>query len=196
MGINLSKGQKISLEKESGGGLTKVTMGLGWDARQAKGFMSKLFGGGGGDIDLDASAVLFNEQKQMTDTVWFGQLRSKDGAVVHTGDNMTGEGEGDDEQIIVDLSALPANVTDLVFVVSSFRGDTFDQIENAFCRIVDTPKNSEIARFQLSGGGSHTALVMARLSKGSGGWDMTAIGEPTSGRTFQDMMPAITAALG
>lgn len=195
--VNLSKGQSISLEKPGGGGLTRVVMGLGWDVRKSKGLFGGLLGGGGGgDIDLDASCLMFDGGGQVLDTVWFGQLRSKDGSIIHTGDNLTGAGDGDDEQIRVDLTAVPSNVRTLIFTVSSFRGDTFDRIENAYCRLVDETTGQERARYDLTGSGAHTAQVMARVSRdGSGGWTMTAIGATTHGRTFQQMMPAIQAAL-
>src|SRR4051812_12964011 len=127
MGVSLTKGQRISLQKEGGGALTKVIMGLGWDAKKKKaGFLG--FGGGSQEIDLDASCLLFDESRSLVDAVWFRQLKSRDGSIVHTGDNRTGAGEGDDEQIIVDLSAVPATVKSLVFVVNSFTGQDFSQI--------------------------------------------------------------------
>ncbi len=192
--VSLQKGQSVRLEKTGGGTLTRVTMGIGWDVRKAKG-LAGFFGGGGGDIDLDASCLLFDANRQMTDSVWFRQLKSTDGSIVHTGDNRTGAGDGDDEQIIVDLGALPAMVAVLVFTVNSFQGDTFDRIENAYCRLVDTTTNKELARYDLTGAGSHTGQVMAKLTRGAGGWDMKAIGERTNGRTFHDMMPTIAAHL-
>ncbi len=102
MTVNLQKGQKISLSKEGGGALTRVTMGLGWDAIKSKGFLG--FGAKTESVDLDASVVMFDESNRPVDTVWFRQLKSKDGSIVHTGDNRTGAGDGDDEQINVDLS--------------------------------------------------------------------------------------------
>lgn len=188
--ISLQKGQTISLAKSNGAGLRKVVMGLGWDVRKPK----KLFGVFGGEakaIDLDASCLMFGADGALLDTIWFGQLRSRDGAVTHTGDNRTGAGDGDDEQIVVDLEQTPPAARTLVFTVSSFRNDTFDQIENAYCRLVDSGGNKELARYDLSGSGPHTGQVMAKLVRGSEGWSFTAIGERTSGRTFHDMMPAI-----
>lgn len=192
--VNLKKGQSVRLEKSGGGTLSKTTMGIGWDVRKPKG-LGKLFGGGGGDIDLDASCLLFDASRQLLDSVWFRQLKSKEGSIVHTGDNRTGAGDGDDEQIIVDLMALPASVSFLVFTVNSFQGDTFDRIENAYCRLVDSSTGVELARYDLTGSGSHTGQVMAKVTRGSGGWDMKAIGERTTGRTFHDMMPVIVAHL-
>lgn len=194
MAINLQKGQKISLEKEAGHTLSKVVMGLGWDAKKTKG---GLFGLGKKDqeIDLDASCVLFDEQNNPVDVVWFRQLASRDGSIKHTGDNRTGAGDGDDEQIIVNLASIPANVKSLVFVVNSFTGQSFAEIENAFCRIIDGGSNAEVARYNLSCNGSHTAMIMSKVYRHSGEWKMHAIGESSSGRTFQDLMPAMLAHL-
>ena len=199
MAVNLSKGQKISLEKEAGGTLTNIVMGLGWDVAQApkRGGLMGMLGGGGGNqsIDLDASCVLFDDANQPVDSVWFQQLTSKDGSIQHTGDNLTGAGDGDDEQIRVDLSRVPANVKTLMFVVNSFTGQNFSQVQNAFCRVVNAGNNQEVARFNLSAQGPHTAQIMARLYRHSGEWKMAAIGEAASGRTFHDLMPAMKAAL-
>lgn len=193
MAINLQKGQKISLEKESGGGgLTKVIMGLGWDAVKKGGF----FGfGGDTEIDLDASCLMFDEAGKSVDAVWFRQLKSLDGSIVHTGDNRTGAGDGDDEQIIVNLSSVPANVKSLVFTVNSFTGQDFSQVANAFCRIVNASNNQEIARFNLSVQGKHSAQIMAKVYRHGGEWKMHAIGENGVGRTFNDLLPQITSHL-
>jgi len=193
MAVNLTKGQKISLEKESGSTLAKVVMGLGWDALKKKSFLG--FGGGGGSIDLDASCAMFDEGKNILDIVWFKQLKSKDGSVVHTGDNLTGDGDGDDEQIIVDLSQVPGNVASLVFTVNSFRGQTFNEVENSYCRLLDAANKKEVAKFNLSGGGTHNAMIMAKVYRHKGEWKMHAIGEPTSGRTIQELIPGMLAHL-
>ena len=193
MAISLAKGQKISLEKEAGGSLTDIVMGLGWDVAQVKGFLGKMKEGAA--VDLDASCVLFDESGQPIDQVWFSQLTSKDGSIIHTGDNLTGAGDGDDEQIIVQLAKVPSNVKSLMFVVNSFTGQNFSQIENAFCRIVNGSNNQEIARYNLSAQGSHNAQIMAKVYRHNGEWKMHAIGEVSNGRTFQDLMPAMKAAL-
>ena len=195
MALNLEKGQKISLSKEAGGNLTKVTMGLGWDAVKKGGMLGGLFGSNGGSIDLDASCVMFDEGNKIIDTVWFRQLKSKDGSVVHTGDNLTGEGEGDDEQIIVSLDKVPANIKALVFTVNSFTGQTFDSIESAYCRMVDSSNNKEIARYTLSGKGSHSAQIMAKLYRHNDEWKMHAIGENGFGRTIEALLPQIITHL-
>lgn len=193
MAVNLQKGQKISLEKEAGGALRRVTMGLGWDAVKRGGFFG--FGGSSAEIDLDASCVMFDEANQPLDVVWFRQLRSKDGSVTHTGDNRTGAGDGDDEQIIVDLASVPANVKSLVFTVNSFTGQTFAQVQNAFCRILNSADNREIARYDLSVQGTHTAQIMAKVYRHNGEWKMHAIGENGVGRTFDQLLPQITPHL-
>ncbi|MEO9238299.1 MAG: TerD family protein, partial [Jatrophihabitantaceae bacterium] len=172
MTVSLSKGQRVSLEKRGGGTLTRVRMGLGWDAVKKKG----LFGSRKQSIDLDASALLFDAHGTLVDQVWFQQLDSKDRSVHHTGDNLTGDGEGDDEAIQVDLSRVPAGVNTLVFTVNSFTGQNFSQIQNAYCRLLDeTAGDSEIARYELTGSGSHTAQIMAKVSRDGAGWSMTAL---------------------
>jgi tellurium resistance protein TerZ len=127
--------------------------------------------------------------------VWFRQLKSRDGSITHTGDNRTGAGDGDDEQIIVDLRTVPAHVKSLVFTVNSFTGQNFSSVQNAFCRLFDTNSGKEIARYDLSVQGSHTAQIMAKLYRHNGEWKMHAIGENGSGRTFDDLMPLIVPHL-
>src|SRR5471032_3505901 len=162
MSVNLSKGQKISLDKEAGASLSRITMGLGWDSIKTKGFFG--FGAKTEAIDLDASCVLFDDSSKLADIVWFRQLKSRDGSIVHTGDNRTGAGDGDDEQINVDLTKVPSQVKSLVFTVNSFTGQNFSQVENAYCRIVNASNQQEIARFNLSVQGAHTAQIMAKLT--------------------------------
>ena len=191
MSVSLSKGQKVSLTKAGGGTLSKVRMGLGWDAMRKKG----LFGSRSQSIDLDASALLFDAAGNLVDQVWFQQLTSKDGSVQHTGDNLTGEGEGDDESIRVHLDGVNAAVQSIVFTVNSFTGQDFSQIENAFCRLIDETTESEVARYDLTGSGRHSAQVMAKLTREGAGWTMTAIGATASGRTFHDLLPTITSYL-
>lgn len=187
MAVTLQKGQKISLDKEAGSALTKIVMGLGWDPIKKKGMFG--FGGSQVEVDLDASCVLFGEQGQVLDTVWFRQLKSQDGSITHTGDNRSGAGDGDDEQIVVELTRVPAGVKSLVFVVNSFTGQNFSQIDNATCRILDGRNQNEVARYNLSCQGTHTAQIMAKVYRHGAEWKMHAIGENCSGRTFQDLIP-------
>lgn len=188
-GINLSKGQHVSLAKPGGGQLTRVRMGLGWDAAPRKGLFGKAKQQ---DIDLDASCLLFDAQRQLVDTVWFNHLASNDGSVRHTGDNRTGVGEGDDESIIVELTALPPHIHSLLFTVNSFTGEDFSQILNAFCRLVDETTGAELARYTLSGSGTHNAQLMAKVARDGAGWSMTAVGVPANGRTIHDLVgPAL-----
>ena len=194
MAVNLQKGQKISLEKEAGGSLNRVTMGLGWDVAKSKGFFG--FGGGKSEsVDLDASCVLFDESNRPVDVVWFRQLKSRDGSISHSGDNRTGAGDGDDEQIVVELNRVPESVRSLVFTVNSFTGQNFSTVENAYCRLLNASNNQEVARFNLSVQGSHTAQIMAKLYRHNGEWKMHAIGENGVGRTFDDLMPQIVPHL-
>ena len=192
MSISLSKGQTISLAKDGGGGLTRVFMGCGWDPAQAQksgGFLSKIFGGGRvEEIDLDASVILFDGDRNSVDIVWFQQLTSKDGSIKHGGDNLTGEGDGDDEVISVNLEALPHNVKYLAFTVNSFRGQTFNEVENAFARLVDDTSGKEICRYSLTEQGPHTGVIMASMEKADSGWKMTAHGKPAGGRDVQDLV--------
>jgi tellurium resistance protein TerZ len=187
MGVSLSKGQSVSLVKSGGGGLTQVRMGLGWDAVKKRGF----FGSRSQEIDLDASALMFDSSGTLVDQVWFQELTSKDGSIQHTGDNRTGAGDGDDESIRVHLDGVPQPVQTIVFTVNSFTGQDFSQIENAFCRLIDETNESEVARYDLTGSGQHNAQIMCKVAREGTGWTMTAIGAPTSGRTFHDLLPTI-----
>lgn len=189
MAVQLSKGQTISLAKNDGGELSKVRMGLGWDPITKKTF----FGGTKQvDVDLDASCLVFDAAGELIDEVWFGQLQSRCGAIVHTGDNRTGAGDGDDESIRVDLSRLNSEATTLVFTVNSFlEGQSFNDVTNASCRLVDESSGKDIASYTLSQQGNHTAQIMAKVSRKSGKWEMTALGIAAHGRTFHDLMPVI-----
>ncbi|MDN4521268.1 TerD family protein [Mycolicibacterium austroafricanum] len=171
--VNLSKGQRVSLKKEGGVALTYIRMGLGWDPIKTRG----MFGNRTPDIDLDASAVLFADQ-HLVDVCYYGQLASKDGSIRHQGDNLTGEGEGDDEVINVDLTRIPPHVTTVVFIVTSYKGHTFDQLSNAFCRLVDSTTDAELARYTLQGEGlRYTGMVMAKFQRVGAEWKLQALGE-------------------
>ncbi len=201
MTINLEKWQKISLEKTSAG-LTKVVMGLGWDAangrtvKKSRGFLADmLFGqeetavGGGDSIDLDASCLMLDENGCVVDIVYFRNLNAT--GIRHTGDNRTGVGDGDDEQIIVDLNMVRPNVKYLVFTINSYTGQTFDRVDNAFCVLRDA-RQVEVARYSLTAcKGSHNAMIVSKLYRHNGEWKMHAIGEPVTvhGRTAQDLVP-------
>lgn len=188
MAISLTKGQRVSLEKDTGKSYEKVIMGLGWDARQQakKGFFS-MFSGGEKSIDLDASVGLFDGTGRLVDQVWFKQLKSLDGSIEHTGDNLTGQGDGDDEKIMVALNRVPPQIQAMIFIVSSYSSDTFDTIDNAYCRMVDASTNQEILRYQLTGSGPHTAQIMMTVYRKDGGWSVRAVGEKVLGRTIVDL---------
>jgi tellurium resistance protein TerZ len=188
-GVSLTKGQTVSLVKKGGGGLSKVRLGLGWDAGSRK----TMFGGTKQRaVDLDASCLMYGADGKLLDNVWFRQLRSKDGSVQHTGDDRRGGVEGDAESIRVDLTQVPAAVQTLVFVVNSYSGENFSQIQRAHCRVVDeTSGDAELVRYDLTETGNHTASVMAKVARASAGWVFTAIGATGSGKTIRDMEPLV-----
>lgn len=160
-------------------GLNKVKVGLGWDVRVTS----------GADFDLDASAFLLSESgkvRSSADFIFYNQLKSADGSVVHTGDNRTGEGEGDDEEILVTLSSIATNVQTIVFVVTIHdaekNGQNFGQVSTAYIRIVDNEKDEEIARFDLSEDAStNTAMIFGELYRHSGEWKFRAVGQGATG---------------
>ena len=179
MPINLTKGQKVDLTKGNPG-LKKIMVGLGWDVNQ---FDS------GADFDLDAAAFLLGENgKNPTEKefVFYGNLEHPSGAVKHMGDNLTGDGEGDDEQVSVDLSKVPANIQKIAFTVTIYDADVrhqnFGQVSNAFIRIVDETNNQEIIRYDLGEDFSiETAIVVGELYRNNGEWKFNAIGSGFQG---------------
>jgi tellurium resistance protein TerD len=174
MSISLVKGGNVSLTKEAPG-LSAVVVGLGWDARTTT----------GADFDLDASAIGANAAGQVASPghfVFFNNLQSPEGAIRHTGDNVTGAGDGDDEQIVLNLAVMPAEVDKVVFPVSIYdgeaRGQSFGQVRNAFIRIVNQADNSEIARFDLSEDAStETAMVFGEIYRNGAEWKFRAVGQ-------------------
>lgn len=187
MSISLEKGQKINLQNQDGTKLERVFMGLGWDTS------SSLFGGG--SIDLDASCAMFTENKELVDTVSFSHLYSNDGSVRHSGDNLTGAGDGDDEKINVDLRTVPSNVKSIVFTINSYRGQAFDKVKNCFARLVDTVSNTEVCMYKLSEKGSHTGMIMCKIYRHNGEWKLSALGLPCNGRTIQNIANEIKSCL-
>lgn len=195
--VNLTKNQSVSLAKSVKASLTNLSFGLGWDAAKPKsGLFSKLFGASdSGAIDLDASCALLNSAKDVLDIVWFRQLTSKCAAVKHSGDNLTGEGEGDDETISVNLQRLSTDVEYIVLTVNSFRNQTFNAVDNAYCRVIDDSTNQEIARFSLSEKGPHTGIIVAALTRNGGAWDFKALGDATNANMVKNMIDEIKASL-
>ena len=188
MAVNLVKGQKVNLVKESAG-LRRIRVGLGWDeAQPRKGILASLFSVKPADIDCDASVILCGENGRVVGRsiadccVYFGNLRHASGAIVHAGDNLTGSGDGDDEQISVDLAVLPAEIAKLVFVVNIYdanaRNQHFGMIRNAFIRIVDTNGNKELCRFSLTDDYSGmTGLIVGEIYRHDGEWKFSAVGQ-------------------
>lgn len=179
--------------------MSKMMVGLGWDPVQAsgggKGLLGSLFGGKAPEIDCDASVFMLDENDKMNkkgNLVYYGRLISNCGSIKHMGDNLTGAGEGDDEQVMVDLQKIPGDVNKLVFVVNIYdcanRKQHFGMIENAFIRIVDLATNKEILKYSLSSEyANKTALIAGELYRHGGEWKFTAIGEGTADASLSEM---------
>ncbi|WP_406271516.1 tellurium resistance TerZ family protein [Nocardia sp. NBC_00881] len=180
----------VTLRDESGTGLDYVRMALGWDPVHRR----RWFGRRSKDIDLNASALLFAEDR-LVDVVYHQQLNSTDGSVRHLGDSTTGEGKGDNEIITVDLTRLAPQITTVIFIVTCYTGQTFQQIDNAFCRVVDGMSGTEITRYDLGGGGSHTGLVMGKLVHSSDGWQFDEIGAAIHAQHPVEAVSQLTAFL-
>lgn len=175
MAISLSKGQNISLQKEDPN-LKLIKIGLGWDARKTD----------GKDFDLDASVFCLNDARQCAkpeeDFVFYGMKKTYNDAIVHNGDNRTGQGDGDDESIDIDLSRIPENIKSMVFTITIHeakeRGQSFGQVQNAFIRLENKESGKELIRFDLSEDYStETAMMMAEVYRHNGEWKMKAIGQ-------------------
>lgn len=200
MAINLQKGQRISLEKSNGSKLQNICVGINWGAIEKKG----LFGLSKSKeaVDLDGSCALFNEQKQLQEVVYFGNLRSQDGSIRHSGDDLTGDMNGNDgldnEVITVDLSRLNPSVNYVAFVLNSFRGHDFGTIPFASIRIYEgTPSrvNEVFATYDIASGpgfAGHVSMVMGVFYKKNGEWKFNAIGEPTRDRKLQETVDTVS----
>ena len=186
MAISLQKGQRISLEKDNGSSLERMCIGVNWGAIEKRGF----FGGKKIEaVDLDASVGIFADNGQLLDTVYFGQLKSKCGGVVHSGDDLTGDTDGDDgldnEIIQVDLNRLPTRAIQLAFVLNSYRGHDFRDIPFARIRIYEgSPEyvSQEFARFDIANDATFSgsvSMIMGKLYKHNGQWKFNSIGQPT-----------------
>ncbi|MFE7764549.1 TerD family protein [Streptomyces sp. NPDC057438] len=183
--VSLQKNQTVSLVKGGRPLLSQVKMGLGWEPAYR-----------GKDIDLDASVIAYGPQRNHIDSCYFGKLSIVNGAIKHSGDNLTGEGGGDDEVIVVDLGRLPQEVTGLVFTVNSFSGQKFTEVAKAYCRLLDAATGEELVRFDLTSAEAQTGVMMAKLIKQfSGEWEMTAMGDFVKSRTVRGMVKPAAQAL-
>ncbi|MFF8103884.1 TerD family protein [Streptomyces sp. NPDC016640] len=183
--VSLQKNQTVSLMKGGRPLLSQVKMGLGWEPAYR-----------GKDIDLDASVIAYGPQRNHVDSCYFGKLQIVNGAVRHSGDNLTGEGGGDDEVITVDLGRLPMEVTGLVFTVNSFSGQKFTEVAKAYCRLLDAASGEELVRFDLTSAEPQTGVMMAKLIRQfSGEWEMTAMGDFVKSRTVRGMVKPAAQAL-
>ncbi|MDQ6599362.1 TerD family protein [Bacillus salipaludis] len=199
MAINLQKGQRIDLTK-SNPGLTKIMVGLGWDPVKTGGggLLGSLFGGGGSsaNVDCDASVIMLGENDKLqnnNDVVYFGNLKSRDGSVQHSGDNLTGAGDGDDEQIMIDLSRVPSNIHKLVFVVNIYdaikRKQHFGMIQNAFIRIVNSSSHTELLHYSLTDNYSgKTCLVTGEIYRHGTEWKFAAVGNGTNAGSLGEVV--------
>ncbi len=191
MSISLQKGQKVSLSKDHAG-LSKVVVGLGWD--EAKREKGGFFAPKPQPIDCDASAILLKNGRLFDkgDLIYFGNLRHRTGSVVHQGDNLTGAGDGDDEQIIVDLSSIPAEYDKIVFVVNIYqavqRRQHFGMIQNAFIRLVDARNNNEMCKYNLSENyNGMTAMIFGEIYRHNGEWKFNAMGQATTDASLGEL---------
>ncbi|MFC9234548.1 TerD family protein [Streptomyces decoyicus] len=183
--VSLQKNQTVSLVKGGSPLLSSVRMGLGWEPA----FRGK-------SIDLDASVIAYGPDRKKVDNCFFGKLMILGGAIQHSGDNLTGEGAGDDEAITVHLGGLPPEVTGLVFVVNSFTGQKFSDVAKAYCRLLDAQSGEELVRFDLTHAEPRTGVMMAKLIRQfSGEWEMTALGEFVDSRTVRGMVKPAAKAL-
>ncbi|MFJ6867164.1 TerD family protein [Streptomyces termitum] len=183
--VSLQKNQTVSLVKGGRPLLSQVKMGLGWEPAYR-----------GKDIDLDASVIAYGPQRNHLDSCYFGKLTILNGSIRHSGDNLTGEGAGDDEVITVDLGRLPADATGLVFTVNSFSGQKFTEVAKAYCRLLDAATGEELVRFDLTTAEPQTGVMMAKLIKQfSGEWEMTAMGEFVKSRTVRGMVKPAAQSL-
>ena len=201
MSINLQKGQRIDLTKGNAG-LNKIYVGLGWDPvatpSSGGGLFKSLFGGGGSsqpNIDCDASVIMLKNDKvaNNSDVIFFGNLKSENGAVKHSGDNLTGAGDGDDEQIVVELQSIPAEYNRLVFVVNIYdakgRNQHFGMIQNAFIRIVNASNNQELLKYNLSDNYTNqTTLITGELYRQDNEWKFAAIGTGTQAGSIREVV--------
>jgi stress response protein SCP2 len=170
--IELKRGDEMALAREDGTPLGSLMMGLGWDKKPGAGALS---GANRPDVDLDASALQYAGD-QLLDLAFFNHLATRDGSVVHQGDNISGRGDGDDEQITIDLARVHPRVDSMLFLVSSYQGHSLEFVSNAYCRLVDE-EDGEIARFTLTQGVPRTGFMLAKMFREGDGWKLRAIGQ-------------------
>ncbi|WP_449622917.1 TerD family protein [Robertmurraya sp. Marseille-Q9965] len=199
MAISLQKGQRVDLTKGNPG-LSKIMVGLGWDPvenRGGGGLLGSLFGGGGGsNVDCDASVIMLgagDKLKNNRDVIYFGNLKSSDGSVQHSGDNLTGHGDGDDEQVHIDLSRIPSDIQKLVFVVNIYdavkRRQHFGMIRNAFIRVVNPTNGQELIKYNLTDDyNGRTSLIVGEIYRHGADWKFGAIGTGTNAAGLSEVV--------
>lgn len=198
MSINLQKGQRVDLTKGNAG-LSRIMVGLGWDPVDNKpsGLLGGLFGGSkAADIDCDASVLMLDSNDKLArkeDLIYFGNLQSRCGSVRHTGDNLTGDGDGDDEQILIELGLVPAHINKMVFVVNIYdcirRKQDFGLIRNAFIRVVNAGSHQELIKFNLTDSyAGKTTLIVGEIYRHGSEWKFAAIGEGTHDASLSEIV--------
>ncbi|WP_170007085.1 TerD family protein [Bacillus fonticola] len=203
MAISLQKGQRVDLTKGNTG-LSRVLVGLGWDPVETRGggLFGSLFGGGGGqNVDCDASVLMLDENDKVRTTnqvIYFGNLKSECGSIVHTGDNLTGDGDGDDEQLYVELNKVPSNIQKLVFVVNIYdvvkRKQHFGMIKNAFIRVVNPANNDTLLRYNLSEDYSgKLSLIVGEMYRQGSEWKFAATGNGTEDTGIRELVKRYSA---
>lgn len=175
--LNLEKGQTVNLNQEAGKVINKVNIGLGWDFNSNS------------RIDLDASAIVFDNSDQHIGQCYFNEKDYNNGAIKSSGDNLTGEGDGDDETLTFDFSKLPETVKKIFVTITNYTEQPLSVVKNAFARAVDPETGNELVRFELNQFGANTALLMLELEKTAGGFTLKALGEAANGKTLADLIP-------
>ena len=180
MSINLKKEQKFEFNLVKSEIINQVYMGIGWDPADED-----------EEIDLDASCVVLDAENDFIDLIYFGKLLSKDEAIKHLGDNLTGDGEGDDEAINVNLKELNEDAHSIFFTITSYSGQSFEELKNCVARLVNADNGKEMCRYELNSIGDHTAVIMCKLSRQNGGWEFKALGIGTEGESADDLIEEI-----
>lgn len=193
MSITLEKGQVVALTQANGANFSHIYLAAGWDAESSSSrLLTQLFGETA--VDLDASLLLLDDDNSMIEVVYFGQLNSSDGSIIHSGDSFNGQA-GDNETIHINLFRVPDDVETMILTLSSFCGQNLEKINQAICRIVDAITHEEIAQFNVGSLAQSTALIVVKIYRDPAGWCIGAIGEICNGRTFKEMMPCVLEVL-
>lgn len=196
MAVNLVKGQKINLESRIGEPLQHIFLGCGWHiAKKKSGFLGQIFQKKHDHLDLDTSVVLFNEYKQFVEAVYFGQMKSLDGSIHHSGHNFISKDERDKEGLYIDLTQVPVYVHSMVVTLSSSYDQIFEYIREITCRLVDQNTQDEMACYCATTQGSYASFMTVKIERTFKGWCLSVLGEPCQAKIFKDMIPKMVSLL-